>query len=500
MTLAELRALFAALSIERAAIVAASEARFGDAEDTTEVRAAFVLDADGASTGTIDPYAGFTAVEAERMAAIRGEEATLAARIGRLETVEREAAERGAVQAGDIQFQPAGRADAHDWDNARNAGNTELRGMVRTAIESLPSDSQEAVLATVELVERNGPREAASIARYVIANSSEDYRSAFASVLAGRGAMGLLTPNEQRALQASQEARATITVDTGFSFPVNVDPTMTRIGAVALSPIRGLATVRTGTAPSHAVNTIGAASFAMAADGAEVAADGSPPDASVTIDAQLLQGLLTYTISSAEDVAALESELSYSAAEAIASVEATQMLTGSGTGTNVEGILVGATVTRSSTATTAVLVEGDLVTAYNLVPSRHRYNLTWMGNLTTHNAARLFENTAGFRVGVAATISDSGRMQLMGRPFVEHNGMDGVTSGAETFTATDDILILGDFANAYRVYDRIGMSVEFIPHMLGANRRPNGTRGLYVRKRFGAGIVNADALRVIDVA
>ncbi len=39
-------------------------------------------------------------------------------------------------------------------------------------------------------------------------------------------------------------------------------------------------------------------------------------------------------------------------------------------------------------------------------------------------------------------------------------------------------LIVGDFAS-FLIVDRLGMSIELIPHLFGANRRPTGQRGLY---------------------
>jgi predicted phage gp36 major capsid-like protein len=44
------------------------------------------------------------------------------------------------------------------------------------------------------------------------------------------------------------------------------------------------------------------------------------------------------------------------------------------------------------------------------------------------------------------------------------------------------------------------MSVEIIPHLLGAtNRYPTGQRGLYAFWRTGAGVVALNALRDLEV-
>lgn len=61
-------------------------------------------------------------------------------------------------------------------------------------------------------------------------------------------------------------------------------------------------------------------------------------------------------------------------------------------------------------------------------------------------------------------------------------------------------MIGGDFRTGYKIVDRIGMTAELIPHMLGtAGNLPNGTRGLYVFWRTGAGVIAPNALRYLEV-
>lgn len=60
-------------------------------------------------------------------------------------------------------------------------------------------------------------------------------------------------------------------------------------------------------------------------------------------------------------------------------------------------------------------------------------------------------------------------------------------------------MIYGDFSN-YVVVDRIGTTVELVPHVFGANGRPTGERGLYMHRRVGGDIVNPNAFRLLNVA
>jgi len=84
---------------------------------------------------------------------------------------------------------------------------------------------------------------------------------------------------------------------------------------------------------------------------------------------------------------------------------------------------------------------------------------------------------------------------LMGRNAYEAEAMDG------TITALADnlILVFGDFEN-YVIADRIGMTVEFIPHLLHVTtNRPSGQRGWYAYFRVGADSVNDGGFRILNV-
>jgi hypothetical protein len=58
----------------------------------------------------------------------------------------------------------------------------------------------------------------------------------------------------------------------------------------------------------------------------------------------------------------------------------------------------------------------------------------------------------------------------------------------------------GDFQAGYLIADRLGMSVELVPHLFGAtNRFPTGQRGLFAIWRTGGGVTAANALRYMEV-
>jgi HK97 family phage major capsid protein len=59
-------------------------------------------------------------------------------------------------------------------------------------------------------------------------------------------------------------------------------------------------------------------------------------------------------------------------------------------------------------------------------------------------------------------------------------------------------MIFGDFKQ-FLIVDRIGMTVEMVPHVLGANRRPTGQRGVYAVWMNNSKILVPDAFRRLSM-
>jgi HK97 family phage major capsid protein len=80
---------------------------------------------------------------------------------------------------------------------------------------------------------------------------------------------------------------------------------------------------------------------------------------------------------------------------------------------------------------------------------------------------------------------------LLARPVHEASNMD------NTVAAGKNLLIYGDFSN-YVVTQRVGTSVELVPHLFGPNRRPTGQRGMLMWARYGADSVNDASFRLLQ--
>jgi HK97 family phage major capsid protein len=69
-----------------------------------------------------------------------------------------------------------------------------------------------------------------------------------------------------------------------------------------------------------------------------------------------------------------------------------------------------------------------------------------------------------------------------------------------TTTTGSKIMVAGDFSG-YNVVDRLGVTVELIPHLFTATQGllPSGQRGLYVYGRTGAGVTKPNSFRYLEV-
>jgi HK97 family phage major capsid protein len=87
---------------------------------------------------------------------------------------------------------------------------------------------------------------------------------------------------------------------------------------------------------------------------------------------------------------------------------------------------------------------------------------------------------------------------LLGRTMWENSNMDGTFDPAAT--ANNYLLLYGSFAEEFIIADRIGSSLELVPHIFGANRRPTGQRGALLWFRTGSDVVNPNAFRLLNIA
>jgi HK97 family phage major capsid protein len=139
---------------------------------------------------------------------------------------------------------------------------------------------------------------------------------------------------------------------------------------------------------------------------------------------------------------------------------------------------------------TNVLAQGDLYANQAALPARWRPRARWMMNLSIINGYRQLPQATGLNYSI---INDHGPWpRALGWTVYENSSMDGSLGAGADYT-----VLSGDFRQ-YIIVDRLGTTVELVPHLLGANRRPTGERGFLLHWRAGGDVVIADAFRLTN--
>lgn len=122
------------------------------------------------------------------------------------------------------------------------------------------------------------------------------------------------------------------------------------------------------------------------------------------------------------------------------------------------------------------------------LPQQYRNNGSWMMNGTTLGVVRTLKDAQGnylwqpsYQAGQPSS--------LLGRPVIEDPEMPDIANGAYP-------IIYGDFNKAYRIYDRVGMSVLRDPY----TQATKGMVRFHARRRVGGGPVLTEALRKLKMA
>jgi HK97 family phage major capsid protein len=127
----------------------------------------------------------------------------------------------------------------------------------------------------------------------------------------------------------------------------------------------------------------------------------------------------------------------------------------------------------------------------NQLPPRFQPNSQWAAALGIWNTLRQFETGAG---ALRFPELRDNPPRLLNRNAHECSNMDSViNAGQENY-----VLVVGDWSN-YVVVDRFPSTLELIPNLFGANRRPTGQRGMFLWARVGGNVVVPNAFRLLDV-
>lgn len=405
--------------------------------------------------------------------------------------------ERGHTAPQDLDDDPFGEPESvrdakfrNPWnldEMRRMAPPSELAGEYRaralSAIEQMAGTNDKRREAMTNIIERYD-NASGKLAKQLLASSSPDYLRAFGKLSAGKG--HALTPAEQRAMSLTDTSG-------GYLVPFQLDPSVIITSDGSLNQIRQVARQVVATGDVWNGVSSGAVSWSFDAEASQVS-DDSTTFAQPTINIYTARGFVPISHEALQDEQNVAQEVGRLLAFGKDTLEATQFATGSGSAP--QGIVTALvasspSVIVSATTNNAFVVE-DVYKLDEGLPARYRARASWLANRAIYNDIRQFDTSGGGALWERLGADVPAR--LLGKPAYEAEGMDGALA-----TGDDYCLIFGDFDN-YVIADRIGTTVQFIPHLFGtSDNRPTGQSGWFAFYRVGADSVNDGAFRILKV-
>lgn len=318
-----------------------------------------------------------------------------------------------------------------------------------------------------------------TIARNMLITGSPVYRRAFGKAIVRQGTGGL-TAEEQRALSLGTPSGG------GYAVPYQLDPTVILTSNGATNPLRQMARVEQITGKEWDGITSAGVTVARVAEATE-ASDNAPTLAQPTVKAERVQGFVPFSLEIEQDWNGLLDEVTMMLTDAKDVEEAQAFLTGTGIAPDANGLLT--TLNASSNVTANTLTLGALYTLQGALPARFRGGASFLASLDVYNAVRQFDTAGGAALWeyLANELPD----RLLGKPSYEASGMPDAT-----LSINDKYLVYGNFRN-FLIVDRVGMIVDFVPHLFGTNRRPTGQRGIYAMWRNNCKVLVDNAFRTL---
>jgi HK97 family phage major capsid protein/HK97 family phage prohead protease len=343
-------------------------------------------------------------------------------------------------------------------------------------------EDRSAAQAQVERLLDTVDDEHGTLARRILTTGSPAYDRAFGKAMRSKNTNGL-NAEELRALSLGVDA------DGGYAVPFQLDPTVILTSDGVIDPLRSMSRVEQIVGKEWQGVTSAGVTVSRSAEGVEVG-ENSPTLEQPTVKATRVTGFVPFSMELESSWQALRSEITAILADAKATEEASAFLTGNGTGSNPEGLLTalgaeaGSLVAVAAANTYAV---GDLYALEDALPPRHRARAQFLTSKSIYQKTRQFDSNGGANLWVR--LGQGNAPELLGYPAREASEMPTALN-----VDTSIVAVFGDFAK-FLIVDRVGMSVELVPHLIGANRRPTGQRGVLAVWHNGCKALDTNAFR-----
>lgn len=371
---------------------------------------------------------------------------------------------------------------------SRQARDKAMRILESRAAANLASDQKDQVSRLVDT--------STDIARRMLVTENDDYRSAFVKLTVNPDGHIYLTEDERRAMAAYNEYRA-MSIGTpgsgGYGVPVLIDPSIILTAASARNPFLAIcAQAEIQTNKWKGVSSAGV-SWSFDAEAAEVS-DDSPTLAQPEVEVHMARGFIPYSIEVGMDYPSFAAEMGRLLSDGYDKLLLEKLTTGSGTG-EPRGILTALdanTNVEVVSTTDGAFGAEDLYKVWKALPQQYRDRASWMMSVDVNNRVRQFGGANVFHA-FTKNLPESWAETLLGKSVYENTHFPDFTGT----TGAENRLVVGDFSN-YLIVRNGGMSVELLPLVVGANRRPTGQRGWFAYTRVGGNSVNDLGFRLLQ--
>ena len=267
--------------------------------------------------------------------------------------------------------------------------------------------------------------------------------------------------------------------------PVSIDPSIMLSNAGSNNPLRQVARVeQIVTSAWNGVASAGATSEWV--DEAVEVGDGSPTLTAPQITPKKGDSFVPFSFEWGNDASNAIGELQRILADSADLLQSTAFTLGTAA-TQPTGLLTVGTAFVVSTGGT--MSPTNVIAVQNALPPRFSRGASWLANIAVINLIGQYVTGNGSFVFPESRESPA---TLLHKPLHECSDM-----GSDTTTAAAKILVYGSFKDAFCIVDRIGSSMEIVPFLFGAARRPTGQRGALLWFRTGSGILLPNAMRML---
>lgn len=402
--------------------------------------------------------------------------------------------DRGLFETGDDRTAPQlqRKVDPTGLD-LRSASRGEVRSAALAVLEREHKDQK------VELSERSAGHIESLIGAYSVADDGEvildgdkvakrllitetpAYRSAFQRALKGQASMW--TDEEKQAMARAAEQSLT-SASGGYAVPVLIDPTVIITSGAAGAPVVDMARIEPITNNKWVGVSSAGVAFANVAESTAATAQQATL-AQPEVAAHKIAAFIPFSLEIEGDWPRFASEMERLLDQAYIDYLAVKTINGTGS-IEMFGIFTAIGAGQSVVTTSSgQLAPEDALLLWNAVPERYRSRSNWLSNVNVESTFRKGEHGL-FTVDLTA----EGIGVMNGKRYFTS---DYAPAWSST-TGALSIALLGDFSN-YVIAQRVGMSIELIPHVFDSDGLPKGQRGWYAWARVGGDSVNDNAFR-----